>query len=218
MIKAILFDLDGTLLNTLQDLKCAVNYSLNKFGLKPISLKTTKSYIGDGIINLMKRAIGENKVNLDDAVNEFKFYYENHLSDYTTVYDDIIKMLTYLKTSGYIIAIISNKYEIGCKTLCQKFFKDLYDICLGSNNNLKVKPSLDMVNVVLNTFSLKNSQCLLVGDSNVDALTGKNAKIKTVGVLWGYRDKKEIETIGVDYFITSPLQLIDIVKKENNYV
>lgn len=217
MIKAIMFDLDGTLLNTLKDLQNAVNYVLKKNDLNEISLKKTKSYIGNGVKKLLSRAINDSNIDIDEALNDFKTYYELHLLDNTKVYKGIKSLLKALKKNNYYVFVVSNKYHKGVTILCETMLNNLYDDCIGSNTKFNVKPSTDMVNYLLNKYNLKNDECIFVGDSDVDALTGKNANMKTVGVLWGYRSKQEISLVGVNHYIDNPKELINILNKENDY-
>lgn len=217
MIKGVIFDLDGTLLNTLEDLKNAVNYALKKKNKPSIDLKTTKSYIGNGIRRLVTLSLNETNDNIiNEALVDFKYYYANHILDNTKCYDNVIETLNYLKDNNIKIAIVSNKYQQGLSKLCNHFFKEYSDIFIGDDGITPLKPNVDMVNNALNKLNLSNNQCLYVGDSTVDILTAKNAKIKNVCVTYGYQDKDVLKTYDNDYFIDDIKEIINIITKENN--
>ena len=185
MIKGILFDLDGTLLNTLNDLKSAVNYALSQYNLDEIDVNQTRNYIGNGIRKLMERAINSDSINIDESLNYFKSYYEKHIDDTTIPYDGIINMLDILTNQGYKVAIVTNKYQAGATKLSKKFFSNYTNVYIGNQEGIKTKPDVEMVNLALNQLNLKAEECIFVGDSNVDALTAKNAKMPFVYVSWG---------------------------------
>ncbi len=214
MIKGIIFDLDGTLLNTLTDLKNAVNYALRTNKLPEITLKQTRDYVGNGVKKLVSRAIGneDNKELIDKSLKLFTAYYDLHQNDYTLPYDGIIDTLKCLKEMNLKMAIVSNKYQQGVDNLCRPLFKDYIDVFIGANDNIKLKPAPDMANIALEKLNLKNNECVFIGDSNVDALTGKNANMKVIGVTWGYKDKDVLEKLDLDYIVDRPSQIIDIIK------
>ena len=210
MIKGILFDLDGTLLYTLQDLCNAVNYALVNNGLSAISLEKTKEYIGSGIKNLMIKATKDNPKVFDKAYQDFKDYYSLHCIDTTIPYKGIIELLERLRKLNIKIAVVSNKYQEGVDRICNKLLKEYIPIFIGARSNIKIKPETDMVNEALSRLNLTNNECLFVGDSNVDIQTAKNANMKSVGVLWGYKDVSS-----ANYTISNPIELINIILKEN---
>ena len=217
MIKAILFDLDGTLLNTLKDLNEATNHTLSKFKLPPISITQTRNFIGNGVKKLLVRAAFNANIDYELAYETFKEYYKSHIKDYTTVYDGIIDVLIYLKQKNIKISVTSNKYQEGVSILVNYLLNPYIDVALGSSDNVKVKPHPDMVNIALNSLKVNNEECLFVGDSDVDIITGKTNNIKTVGVTWGYKDKHILVNEKPDYLIDNPNELINIIKEINNY-
>ena len=217
MIKGVIFDLDGTLLNTLEDLKEAVNYALKKKNKPTIDLKTTKSYIGNGIRRLITLSLNETNDNIiNEALKDFKFYYANHILDNTVCFDNVITTLNFLKNNNIKIAIVSNKYQQGLNLLCNHFFKEYSDIFIGDDGITPLKPNVNMVNNALSKLKLSNKECLYVGDSTVDILTAKNTKIKNVCVTYGYQDKDILKTYENDYFIDDIKEIINIIIKENN--
>ena len=213
MIKGILFDLDGTLLNTLYDLKNAVNHALLQYNLPEIDVNQTRNYIGNGIKKLMERAISNDSINIDEALNYFKDYYEKHIDDNTLPYDGIVNMLEELIKHDYKVAIVSNKYQDGATKLSKKYFSKFTDIYIGNQEGIKTKPDVEMVNLALNKLGLTTKECIFVGDSNVDALTAKNAKMPFVYVSWGYKNIEEMEGYDIDYVINKPMELINILKE-----
>ena len=210
MIKGILFDLDGTLLYTLKDLNEAVNFALVNNNLKKITLEKTIQYIGSGIKNLMILATKENPCVYNKALEDFKDYYAIHCIDNTIPYDGVIELLKTLKENNIKMAVVSNKYQAGVDKICNKLLKDYIDIFIGARENLNIKPHTDMVNEALKQLNLSNEECLFVGDSSVDIQTALNAKMKSVGVSWGYKDVSD-----ATYVINTPNDLLNIIKKEN---
>ena len=162
MIKAILFDLDGTLLNTLKDLNEACNYTLKYFNLPLITINQTKQFIGNGVKVLLKRSAFNADIDYALAYEVFKKYYRNHIKDYTTVYDGIIDVLKFIKSKNIKIAVTSNKYQEGVEILVNHLLSPYIDIALGSSETVKVKPHPDMVNIVLDKLNVSSDQCLFI--------------------------------------------------------
>ena len=216
MIKGVIFDLDGTLLNTLGDLTNAVNYSLSKYNLAPLSNEKVRSYIGSGIKELMKKALNDDSIDIDEALKYFKYHYERNIDKLTVPYEGIIDLLKELKENGYKIAIVSNKYQEGVERLTHKFFEKHINICYGNMSNIPVKPNITTTNMALNKMGITNKECLFVGDSNIDALTAKNANMKFVYVSWGYKDYQYVKDIGIDYVINNANELLNILKENKN--
>lgn len=215
MVKTIIFDLDGTLLNTLNDLHNAVNFTLSCFSLPNVTLEQTRNYIGNGVKKLIQRASNGAPIDNNLAYEKFKMYYRNHIKDCTVPYDNILDMLKILKQNNINIAVASNKYQEGVSLLTNHLLMPYIDLCVGSSETVKVKPSSDMVDIILKHFNEEKENCLFVGDSDVDIKTGKNSNIKTVGVTWGYKEIEVLKNEGPDYIINSPLELIKIIKEIN---
>ncbi len=189
--KAVFFDLDGTLLNTLPDLHMACNYALKKNGFDEVTIKKVEDSIGDGIRKLNERLlpIGSSDELIDKLMNDFSEYYINHVDVYTVAYDGIIELLKELKNKGFINVIVSNKFYEGVSKLNEKFFTGLIDLALGPNEILKTKPDLSMIDYALNYFNLKKEEVLYVGDSNVDVVTAYKAGLEMLTVTYGYKRK-----------------------------
>ena len=210
MIKGILFDLDGTLVYTLIDLNNAINYALENNGLKTISIDKTKEFIGSGIKNLVLKAI-DNKIEIfNEVYHDFKKYYHNNINNNSTPYNGVIELLKSLKENNIKIAVVSNKYQEGVEKICIPLFSEYSNVFIGARDNINIKPSSDMVNLALNKLNLNNNECLFVGDSNVDIMTAKNSNMKSIGVLWGYKDVSN-----ATYKVNTPNEILDIIRKEN---
>lgn len=218
MIKGVIFDLDGTLLNTLYDLKEAVNFALRNSGLKEITLNQTKEYVGNGIKNLVKRAIGKDvdEITFEKIYLDFKNYYDEHQKDFTVPYDGILPMIESVYKLNLKMAIVSNKYQSGVDNLCIPIFGKYISVLIGASEGIKLKPAPDMAYLACKRLSLKPEECIFIGDSDTDALTGKNANMKVIGVSWGYRDVETLKKLNVDYIVNNPNEIINILKKEIN--
>ena len=218
MLKGIIFDLDGTLLNTLVDLQNATNYALDKQNYPRITLEMTRNYVGNGNVKLLERAFKTEKAEIiDKAFIDFKYFYDIHKSDNTIPYDGIMNMIKNIYNLGIKMAIVTNKYQEAATSLCKPLFGKYIDIIVGKDDNIPAKPDPTMANVALSKLNLKPNECIFVGDSDVDVMTGKNTKVsKVVGVTWGFKDKEVLEALGVDYLIDKPNQLINIIKGEIN--
>ena len=207
--KAIIWDLDGTLLNTLEDLMDSVNYALSKKNMKNISLEQTRKYVGNGIANLVKRAAGNNvsKELLDELLIDFKYYYNIHSKDKTAPYNGILQLLTELKEDGYKMAIVSNKIHSAVGQLAEEYFPKLIDIAIGEMEDVPRKPAPDMIYKAIESLGIKKEEAVFIGDSEVDVATGLNADIDMLTVLWGFRDKNELIQSGATTFVDTPNNL-----------
>lgn len=214
-IKAVIFDLDGTLLNTIEDLKESVNFALSCFGFPVLSVDKVNSFVGDGVSKLIERALPDGLSNPDfkNCLKVFKEHYKNNMCDITKPYDDILKMLSMLKEKGIKTAVVSNKFDLAVKDLTDKFFGALIDISFGEceDRGIKKKPSPDMVFKVLEELKLNKDEVLYVGDSDTDILTAKNSGIKCISVSWGFRDRKFLIKNGAEEIIDSPMELLKFV-------
>ena len=219
MMNIVIFDLDGTLLNTLGDLHICFNYAIGQFGYPQRSLDEIKSFVGNGIRMAIERAL-PHKVNDDEMsqiVDVFKSYYIEHMNEHTVPYDGIIDMLKVLKRMGYKTAVVSNKYDDAVKALCKKYFGDLIDIAIGEGYGVNKKPSPDGILKVLDELGcgeIKRNNIVYVGDSEVDIQTAKNADIPCISVLWGFKDRKFLEMNGASVFAEIPDDIIKIIEKK----
>lgn len=212
----IIFDLDGTLLNTLEDLADSTNYALNTLGFPKRSLEEIRNFVGNGVAKLIERAIpqGKQNPNFEQCLTIFKQHYSQNMYNKTKPYDGTSEMLIELKNQGCKIAVVSNKFDSAVKELCKKYFGSLVDIAIGEDeaNGIKKKPAPDTVNKVLALFLSDINNAIYVGDSDVDIMTAKNSNLPCISVTWGFRDIDFLKMHGADIIIDKPEQLIDYIK------
>jgi phosphoglycolate phosphatase len=194
MKSAILFDLDGTLLDTLEDLKDAVNYTLRSKGYPERTLEEVRCFVGNGARKLMELAVPAG-ADVEEALSDFRTYYNAHCQVKTRPYAGIEAVLDVLKKE-YPVAIVSNKPDSAVKTLCADYFPGLY--ALGEAADCPRKPAPHMVYKAMEELGVQ--QCIYVGDSEVDVLTAKNAGVPCISVLWGFRNREELVQAGADCF------------------
>lgn len=215
-ITTVIFDLDGTLLDTLEDLKAAVNYALHFCGMPERTLGEVKQFVGNGVKKLMIRAVpdGESNPDFDKAFEAFKQYYGEHCNDKTKAYDHIPELLERLKDRGYTIAIVSNKIDSAVQDLNNRYFPQV-DIAIGDRENLRRKPYPDSVNLALKELGKTKEESVYVGDSEVDLETAKNAGLPIISVLWGFRDREFLAEQGAERFVEEPVKILDILEQMN---
>ncbi len=214
--EVVIFDLDGTLLDTIEDLADAVNTSLKMHGMPLRTLDEIRQFVGNGITVLMERAVpgGKDNSEFDSAFREFKNYYAGHCNDKTKPYPGIAEMLKKIKKENVRMAIVSNKADFAVKELNSFYFNDIMDVALGENEvaGIRRKPAPDMVFEVLKHFNCPAAKALYVGDSEVDLATARAADIACVGVAWGFRGRDFLEQNGADVIIDTPAEMLDILK------
>ena len=215
-IKVIIFDLDGTLLNTLDDLADSTNFALSEFNYPTRSKEEIRTFVGNGVAKLIERAIpdGKHNPNFNKCLEIFKQHYSINKYNKTAPYNDIINLLIELKEKNYKIAVVSNKFDLAVKDLCQKYFPNLIDVAIGENEaaGINKKPSSDTVNLALQQLNLNSNQAIYVGDSDVDILTAKNSNMPCVSVTWGFRDKEFLIKNNAQIIINTPKEIIDYLK------
>ena len=202
----ILWDLDGTLLNTLEDLMDGVNYALQQFGLPPRTLEEIRQFVGNGAEVLIRRAV-DGRAETQAVLETFRTYYNAHCQIKTGPYAGVPEALACLKEK-YPMAIVSNKPDSAVKPLCGQYFPGIY--ALGERSDCPRKPAPDMVYKAMADIGVET--CLYVGDSEVDVETAKNAGVKCLSVLWGFRDRDVIEQAGGKYFCEETSQLIEKIE------
>ena len=216
MKKLIIFDLDGTLLNTIGDLTNACNYVLHQHGFPPHSHDEYRYFIGSGIHRLIKLALPEeyrdNEEFCKQILNEFIIRYNEHLHEETCPYDGIIPLLKELNRKGINIAIASNKYQEGVDAVVDFYFHDIKFVAtIGTSADIPVKPNPTIVNKIIEVCPTEKKEILYLGDSSVDMQTAKNAGLTAIGVLWGFRTKDELIANGADYTIENAEELWDYI-------
>lgn len=214
-LKTILFDLDGTLLDTLDDLRTAVNTALSKYNFPLRTREEIQSFVGNGIGLLVSRSVPENTSQeiIEDCFSIFKEYYGNHLMDYTHPYSGICEVLRELKDSGYIIAVVSNKIDPAAKNVCNHFFGNLVDVVVGESEQIRRKPYPDAVEYALDALNTSKQDTVLFGDSSVDLQTAQNSNVPFIGVTWGFRSKEQLIESGAKQLIDSPDEIIETIHK-----
>ncbi len=211
MKKIVIFDLDGTLLNTLDDLSDSTNYALSKFGYPTRTIEEVRQFVGNGVAKLIERAIpdGKNNSNFEKCLSIFKENYAQNMYNKTAPYNGIIEMLSNLKSKGIKIAVVSNKFDLAVKELCKKYFEGFIDFAAGENEaqGINKKPAPDTVLSVLRKFSFSPEDAIYVGDSDVDIMTAKNSKMPCISVTWGFRDEKFLLKSGATILINAPSEI-----------
>ena len=209
----IIFDLDGTLLNTLDDLRDSLNDILSEKGYPAKTLEEVRSYIGDGVMNLIKRSLPtgytQDEVNL--LLEQFREHYKNNMQNKTRPYNGIMELLLDLHRYNYKIGIVSNKYDSAVKSLSRFFFGNIVSVAIGETNEVRRKPAPDSVIKAIQELDSDTSQTIFVGDSDTDVQTAKNAGIPCIGVTWGFRSREVLRTAGADYLIDTPKELFTYI-------
>ena len=214
MFKAVIFDMDGTILDTLEDLKDSLNYSLSKYGFDERSLDEVRSYVGNGLHKTVERAVADNATE-EDVEKIFECmvpYYKEHCRIKTKPYDGIVDVIRKIKTMGIATAVISNKNNAAVGQLCEEMFKDCFDYYMGETEGIKLKPDREMVDITLSKLGVSNNEALYIGDSEVDILTASNSMMKCLAVTWGFRDKEMLIENGATDFVDKPEQIIEYLQ------
>ena len=206
----ILFDLDGTLLNTLEDLTDSTNAALASFGHPARTLEEVRRFVGNGAANLIAQAVPEG---CDPApvLKAFQAYYPAHCQIKTKPYEGIPELLAALRRAGVRTAVVSNKPDETTRTLAARFFPEL-DGALGQRDGVAAKPAPDMVQAVLSRLGAEPGQALYVGDSEVDVDTARNAGLAMIGVSWGFRGRAALESAGAPAVADTPAQLLELLR------
>ena len=206
-----IFDLDGTLLNTLQDLAASVNYALGQCSMPGRTLEEVRRFVGNGVRLLMIRAVpgGEQNPRFEEALNIFRAHYLEHSLDTTAPYPGIVEMLARLKAGGRRMAVVSNKFDKATKELVGHFFGDLIEVAIGENEaaGVRKKPAPDTVDEALRQLGVGKEDAVYVGDSDVDLQTARNSGLPCISVLWGFRDREFLLAHGAVTFAGSPQEI-----------
>lgn len=221
MKKLCIFDLDGTILDTLTAIAHFGNLGLSEIQLAPIAQKEYKYFAGDGRVKLIHRALSfynaDTPENYDKVSAAYDRAYEADPLYKTDTFDGMREALLELKNNGVRFAVCTNKPHNVASDAVARIFGDMFDTVMGIGDGDIIKPDPTNTLKIINNAGVDKRDCLFIGDTNIDINTGKNAGIETVGVLWGFRDKKELEDAGADFIISKPCELIDIVKGTLKY-
>ncbi|MBQ8769621.1 MAG: HAD family hydrolase [Bacteroides sp.] len=215
MKKLVIFDLDGTLLDTIADLANAANYALKQLGHPTHPVDTIRTYVGNGINKLLERALPESERNEENVMrmrSHFVPYYDMHNADLSAPYPGIVALLEALQAKGVMLAVASNKYQAATEKLVKHYFPTIRFVeVLGQREGIAVKPDPTIVFDILRKADVSPEEVLYVGDSGVDMQTAMNAKVDAVGVAWGFRPRTELETF-------SPKEIIEKAEELQNYL
>ncbi len=215
MYGAVIFDLDGTLLDTLDDLWAAVNAALKKFSLPLRSREEVRGFVGNGIVKLMQRSVGQVKKEIfDGALAEFKRYYGEQCQDNTKPYEGIIELLKVLKTKGIRTAVVSNKADFAVKKLAKGYFEGLLEYAVGENEEMGIrkKPAPDSLLAVMQSMGAGTDSTVYIGDSEVDIQTAKNAGVDCISVTWGFKDKEFLLESGATALVDKPEEILSLIE------
>ena len=222
MIKAAIFDLDGTIIDTLEDLAQSGNYVLKQNGFEAHDIEKYRFFVGSGIRNLCIRMLPEEKKSDEELINkifnDFNSYYGKHYMDNTKAYDGVENMLKKLVDMNIKVGVLTNKGHEFTVPMLKKVYGDFpFSVILGKTDKFPVKPSKECIDYVMNKLEVSGEECIYIGDSNVDMQTAINGNIsEIIGVSWGFRPVEELKQAGAKYIVDSPEAIIDIVNKLNN--
>lgn len=201
MYTTVIFDLDGTLLDTLGDLHAAVNFALRAFSFPERSLDEVRRFIGNGVVKLMERSTpdGIDSETQQKCLEVFRSYYLGHMRDMTAPFEGVSELIAELREKGIKIAVVSNKLHEAVKALCEDYFPGLIDEAIGVCVESERKPNPVNVLKALELFSTDKSSAVYIGDSEVDVQTSHNAELKCIGITWGFRSEQELLEAGCDF-------------------
>lgn len=211
----VIFDLDGTLLNTLEDLQGSVNYALTSYRMPQRSLEEIRQFVGNGVQRLIELAVpqGTSERTIEEVFALFKEHYAIHCNDKTDLYPGIPELLIRLKTEGFRTAIVSNKLQEGVDTLYKQYFEKSVEVAIGAREGIRKKPAPDSVFEAMKLLNAQKKRTVYIGDSEVDIATAHNAGLPCITVTWGFRNRKEQEEAGGDVFAESPEEVLKLLYK-----
>ena len=214
MINTVIFDMDGTVLDTLSDLAGAINHELSRYHMPQRTENEVRSFVGNGIRVALKLAATEGTTDevLDDMVADFRTYYDAHCLDNTKPYEGITELMKSLSEKGCKLGIVSNKIDPAVKELSDRFFKEYVSVAIGEKPGINRKPAPDTVRKAMKELGSSKEETVYVGDSEVDVLTAKNTGIPCISVLWGFRDRDYLKENGATTFADAPSEILDLIK------
>lgn len=207
--KLAIFDMDGTILSTLDDLANGVDYALSENGLPARSKQETRAALGRGVRFLIEQSVpaGLSDAEISKVEEDFLKYYKVHSMDNTKPYDGIVELIKEVRASGVKTAVVSNKIDSAVKELCANFFEGAFDVAYGERIGIPRKPDPKPINAIIDEFGLSKNEVVYIGDSEVDLLTANNAKIDHIIVTWGFRDRAFLEQNGAKNLVESMEEL-----------
>ena len=218
MIKAVIFDFDGTLANTIADLMFAANRALKKYGLPEHDEESYKIFVGNGWVDLLKKATGgrTDAETFEKIKKDFEEYYSVHYCDKTTAYEGVPELVDTCKKRGLLVAVVTNKNEDITNIMVDELYGDVFHIVCGNSSMFPAKPDPASTLSVMERLGVNPSECIFIGDSCVDMQTAVNSGAVAVGETWGFRGEKELLDNGAKYIIHKPQELFAVIDKENN--
>lgn len=211
MKKGCIFDLDGTLVNSLMDLGDSVNDVLKSHGLKTYDYDDYTLMVGNGIRKLIERALGDHLDLLDVCLKEFYDVYEKNCLNKTLPYDGITELLYELKSQGILLAVVTNKPHALAIKIVDSLFPNIFTAIYGQQEIYPIKPDASSTLFALMTLKLKKEDCFFIGDSNVDIDTAYNAHMESIGVCWGFRGEDELKEAGADFVCYHPCEIKELL-------
>jgi len=212
-MKAVVFDMDGTILNTIDDITGAVNYILTKYNYPKHSVEEVKFFVGNGLRRTLELSVPADAPTgfVDEVFDEFVGFYKLHSNICTKPYDGIVEAIGILKERGYRLAVVSNKREEAVIDLCHLYYEGLFEQIVGDKDGIKRKPAPDMVYKALEGMGIKPEDAVYVGDSDVDIKTAANSGLKGVFVSWGFRDTQFLKSAGAECIVDTPEELVNTI-------
>ena len=209
----IVFDMDGTILDTLEDLKNSMNHTLKLHGMPERSLDEIRSFVGNGIRRLIEQAVVNNtsEAKITEIHKDFMKHYEVHCADFTKPYDGVNDLIRELRKRGYKTAVVSNKADAAVQDLCVQYFPGLFDLAIGETPDVARKPAPDMVNLALDYFKTSKEKAVYIGDSDVDVATARNSELDMIAVDWGFRSRECLIEQGAKIIVSKPEEILKLV-------
>lgn len=209
MKNLVIFDLDGTLIDTIADLGNACNYALQKHGLPVHPISAYNQMVGNGIKNMLKKAAGKQDSSEEDAIlSDFFDYYDRHCTDFTRPYPGIPELLSALRSRGLKLAVCSNKYQRAADKIINHFFPDTFDYVFGEREGIPRKPDPTVIGIILDEAGVSRADAIMVGDSEVDIQTAHNAMLECIGVTWGFRTAEQVREAHPTHIVSDPMEIL----------
>lgn len=209
----IVFDMDGTILDTLEDLKNSMNYTLKLHNMPERTLDEIRSFVGNGIRKLIERAVADetSDTKIEEIHKDFMTHYEVHCADFTKPYDGVNVLIKELRNRGCKTAVVSNKADTAVQELCVQYFPGLFDLAIGERPEIAKKPAPDMVNLALEQLQVSKENAVYIGDSDVDVATAKNSGLDMIAVDWGFRTREFLKEQGAETIVSKPEEILELV-------
>ncbi len=211
--KAVIFDIDGTLLDTLEDIADSVNYALGKLDFPLRAIPEIRKYVGNGVLRMLELSLpdGIHNPRFNETVSLFRQHYDKNCRNKTRPYDGIVNLLQNLAANGYKLAVISNKYDAAVRELNDFYFSEYITVAIGESSSIKRKPAADMLLTALNSLAVSKGEAVYIGDSEVDIETAINAGVDCISVAWGFRSRDWLAGHGASKIVDSPDELAELL-------